>query len=201
MRVNKIPIAIKRDYLFIIFIIALILLFYDGTAILRQLPIGIHNWKQSLHFSMVQNLADGSASFWHPAINNLFNVDHTGRLILEFPLFHQLAAWLIIIFPGLTPVCFRWIMMALTVIGLYHMYRLGLILFKNKISATLLSMLIFAIPLVVFYGGNFLVDVPALLFSFSAIYFLKKTTSDTVGKTLRRPRCFFVLRGYYDFRF
>jgi len=195
MIIDKITGALKRDYLFIILITVLILIFYDGTAILRQLPIGLHNWKQSLHFSMVQNLADGSATFWHPAINNLFNINHTGKLILEFPLFHQLAAWLMIIFPGLTPVCFRWIMMALTIIGLYHIYRLGLILCKNKITATILSLLILAIPLVVFYGGNYLVDVPALLFSFSSIYFLEKNNISYSWKNLVAASLFFCLAG------
>lgn len=164
----------KADILFIILFIILSALFYNGFAELNELPKGFHQWKQSMHFSIIQNYANGSASFWHPAINNLFNADFNGNLILEFPIFHQIAAFIIQIFPSVTPTIFRWIMFLLTFIGFFHAYKLANIILKNKILSILVSLLTYVIPIVVFYSGNYMIDVPAMAFGFSAIYFFEK---------------------------
>ncbi|OFX85743.1 MAG: hypothetical protein A2W99_05790 [Bacteroidetes bacterium GWF2_33_16] len=165
---------IKTDILFLSIFIIFSALFYNGFEELNELPKGFHQWKQSMHFSIIQNYANGSANFLHPAMHNLFNADNTGNLILEFPVFHQIAAFIIRVFPSASPTISRWIMFILTFIGFFHAYKLANILLKNKILSVLASLLTYVIPIVVFYGGNYLVDVPAMAFGFSSIYFFEK---------------------------
>lgn len=164
----------RYDILFILGFLLLSAAFYNGFIELNELPKGMHQWKQSMHFSIIQNYVDGSADFWHPAMNNLFNSDNTGKLILEFPIFHKITASIVAVFPWFTPLLFRWIMFILTFWGFYHAYKLANLVIKNELLAILSSFLVFAIPVVVFYGANYLVDVPAMAFGFSAIYFAER---------------------------
>lgn len=168
---------------------------YAGFTYVQRLPIGIHFWKQSMHFSMIQNYVDGTATFWHPAMNNLFNTDHTGKMILEFPIFHKFAAILIQIFPALTPTIFPWIILILTTIGLYHVYRLNELILNNKKTATVSTLLVFTIPIITFYGANYLVDVPALLFTFSTIYFLERNVRKYNVLNIAGAAFFILLSG------
>ncbi|MGE0078769.1 MAG: hypothetical protein AB7S48_12990 [Bacteroidales bacterium] len=162
------------NILFILGFLFLSAMFYNGFLELNELPKGMHQWKQSMHFSIIQNYIDGSANFWHPAMNNLFNSDNTGKLILEFPIFHKITASVISVFPALSPSLFRWIMLILTFIGFYHAYKLANMVIRNELFAVLSSLLVFAIPVVAFYGANYLVDVPAMAFGFSFIYFAER---------------------------
>lgn len=164
------------DVFFVLGFLFLSAIFYNGFNELSELPKGMHQWKQSMHFSIIQNYTDSTAGFWHPSMNNLFNSDSTGKLILEFPIFHKITATIISFFPDLNPAIFRWIIFILTFIGFYHAYKLAGLILKNELLALLSSFLIFAIPVVVFYGANYLVDVPAMAFGFSAIYFFEKNT-------------------------
>lgn len=162
------------DILFASIFLFLSAIFYNGFMELNELPKGMHQWKQSMHFSIIQNYIDGTAEFWHPAMNNLFNPDNTGKLILEFPIFHQITASIISVFPNLSPSLFRWIMFILSFIGFYHSYKLARAILKNDFFALLSTFLVFAIPVIAFYSANYLVDVPAMAFCFSAIYFFEK---------------------------
>ena len=162
------------DIIFSLGFLFLAAVFYNGFLELNELPKGMHQWKQSMHFSIIQNYLDGSVNFWHPAMNNLFNTDNTGKLILEFPIFHKITASIVAVFPWLSPSLFRWIMFILTFIGFYHAYKLANLVIKNELLAVLTSLLVFAIPVVAFYGANYLVDVPAMAFGFSAIYFAER---------------------------
>ncbi len=167
------------DILFFLGFIFLSALFYNGFTEFSELPKGMHQWKQSMHFSIIQNYIDGTAEFWHPSMNNLFNSDNTGNLILEFPIFHKVTALIIGIFPNLTPSIFRWIMFLLTFLGFYHAFKLACLTLKNKLFAFLSVFLVFAIPVVVFYSANYLIDSTAMAFGFSTIYFFEKNTQKT----------------------
>jgi len=169
----------RYDILFIIGFLFLSAVFYNGFLELNELPKGMHQWKQSMHFSIIQNYVDGSADFWHPAMNNLFNSDNTGKLILEFPIFHKITASIVAVFPWFSPSLFRWIMFILTFLGFFHAYKLANLVIKNELLAALTSFLVFAVPVVAFYGANYLVDVPAMAFGFSAIYFFEKDVQNT----------------------
>lgn len=125
------------DILFALSFLFLSAIFYNGFTELNELPKGMHQWKQSMHFSIIQNYVDGTADFWYPAMNNLFNSDNTGNLILEFPLFHKITASIISVFPSLTPSIFRWIIFILSFIGFYHSYKLGRAILRNDFFALL----------------------------------------------------------------
>lgn len=151
-------------------IIAVSAVFYHGFDYIVTLPGGIHQWKQSMHFSIVQNLADGTATFWHPAIHNLFNADLTGKLILEFPLIHWLASF----FMPDHPVLFRLTVLIITLWGVYHSARLIRLYVAMDCYAVLGSLLFFAVPVLVFYGGTYMVDVAAMALGVSSVYYFER---------------------------
>lgn len=186
---------LRFNILFFVLFIAMTAIFMNGFSELNQIPIGVHAWKLSLHFSMIQNYIDGSAGFWHPAINNLFNFDHTGNLIQEFPIFNQIAAWLVLAFSFLSPTVFRWMMFLLSMIGFYHIYRLNLLILKKNSLSMVSTFLVASMPIIVYYGSNFLVDVPALLFAFSSVYFLERNINIKSNWNIVAAAFFLLLAG------
>ncbi|MDX9695644.1 MAG: glycosyltransferase family 39 protein [Bacteroidales bacterium] len=165
---------IKIDILFVSIFIILSALFYNGFKELNELPKGFHHWKQSMHFSIIQNYTKEDTGFLHPSINNLFNNDNTGNLILEFPILHKITAIIIQVIPFTSPNIFRWLILVLTFIGFFHAYKLANQILNDQILSFFTSLLTFVIPIVVYYGANYLVDVPAMAFGFSTIYYFEK---------------------------
>lgn len=186
---------IRSNGLFLVVFIILSAIIFQGFTYIYHYPYGIHRWKQSMHFSMIQNFVDGSATFFHPAINGLFNPNHTGTLIMEFPIFHWLTALLIKVFPWLTPAIFTWILFLLTALGIFYIYKLAYMVIGNKPLAVFASMFVFSVPIILYYGTNYLVDVPALLFAIDAIYFLEKNQKNPQVKNLIAAGVFLALAG------
>ncbi len=170
----------KNIYEISFFLILLVLssIFYNGFCELLELPKGMHQWKQSLHYSMIVNYISGNTCFWFPEIHDFINPNNTGNLVLEFPVFHFLTAFIVRNIPSATPVLFRWIMFAITIFGYYYMYKLSDKHLNNKKISLLITFLSYVIPVVVFYGASFMVDVQAMALAFPAIYFFEKNLSN-----------------------
>lgn len=193
--VKRIISQVKPHIAYLFLILCISALFYNGFSYLNELPQGMHFWKQTLHFSMIQNYVNSDVPLWHPEINNLFNGDSTGKLILEFPVLHKATALLIQVFPFVSPVIFRWLIFLLTMIGFFHIYKLGILILKEKLYAILSTLLVFVIPIITYYGANYLVDVPAMVFSFSTIYFLEKNNVKKSNWNLIAAALFLFLSG------
>lgn len=177
--------------LFLGVVIVLSLLFYNGFSDLTRLPMGIHQWKQSMNFSIAKNLSDSSASFFHPAMDNLFNSDNTGRLVLEFPVIHWLASFFMPTFPF----AFRIITFIILLAGIFLAFRLVYTILNDYVLSSLVVLLFFTIPIIIFYGASYLVDVPAMIFGIAAVYFWEQYRLKLRGSYFIYGAILFTLSG------
>jgi hypothetical protein len=67
---------------------------------------------------------------------------------------------------------FKLVQVIILFLGLYALFHSLKYLIKNQFMAAFVSLLVFTSPMVVFYGPNFLPDVPSLSFVFIAWYFI-----------------------------
>jgi hypothetical protein len=61
----------NKLYLGFSFIVIILFLIYGFSHFLKM-PYGIHQWRQSMNFSMALNYHNNLSSFLHPTIHNLF---------------------------------------------------------------------------------------------------------------------------------
>lgn len=89
----------------------------------------------------------------------------------EFPIIYFVVAkiWEV---TGYNLFIFRLVQVLILFAGLLLLFRSLQVLFNNKLWAGFVSLLLFTSPMMVFYGPNFLPDVPALSFVFIAWFFV-----------------------------
>ncbi|GIV44695.1 MAG: hypothetical protein KatS3mg035_1818 [Bacteroidia bacterium] len=178
--------------LFLLIIFLLTLLIYNGTRHFVMLPYGIHQWRQSMNYSIIQNFQEPHTHFFKPAMDNLLNPDNTGYLILEFPIFQ----WLISFLPREYFPYFRWLIYLSSLSGLYFAFQWSYQILKNFYLALASILIIFFTPLFLFYNANYFVDLPAILWSISAVYFWKKATDENFSpKSMGIGTIFYTLAG------
>ena len=145
---------------FILFIAILALcLFYDYPAMLHGVPQGAHVWRQSDCMAMTQNYQQFNLPFLQPATYNLQSVN--GNVAGEFPVFYFIAAQ----FKNAV-FALRFIHTIIFFAGILATYFIAFYFLQRRFLSMLCPMLLFTSPLLVFYGNNFLSDVPALSFAF-----------------------------------
>lgn len=169
----------QKNLIFILIIFVLSIIIYNGTRHFVMLPYGIHQWRQSMNYSIIQNFQESHTNFWKPAIDNLLNPDNTGYLILEFPILQ----WLISFLPRDYFPYFRWLIYLCSLSGLYFAYQWSYQILKNFFLALTNTLILFFIPLFLFYNANYFVDLPAILWSITAVYFWNKSISDNNFKS------------------
>lgn len=134
---------------------------------LFELPKGIHAWKQSMHFSIVKNYAEGFSNFFQPMMDNLFNQDNTGNLIQEFPILNYIASFFFKDFPFSLKI----INTIIFLIGLYFTFRLCNHFISDWILSLLITLNLMFIPVIFYYGISYIVDVSALFIGIMSVYF------------------------------
>ena len=110
--------------------------------------------------------------FFHPEMHNQFcDNGQSGKAVGEFPIIYYTVAQIWKIF-GPQEWIFRFIQTIILFAGLWCLMQIMVFLTKNWTWSVIGSLLLFTSPMVVFYGPNFLPDVPGLAFVFIAWYFL-----------------------------
>lgn len=116
---------------------------------------GAHVWRQSDCVAMTLNYHQFDLPFLEPACYNLQS--DGGRVAGEFPVFYFIAAQ------------FDKPLMALRVMhtlllfgGIIAVYFIAFHFLQRRLLSLFCSIIVFTSPLLVFYGNNFLTDVPAL---------------------------------------
>ena len=146
--------------LIILFIaIFAISLFYNYPSMLHCVPQGAHVWRQSDCMAMTQNYQQFNLPFLQPATYNLQSVN--GNVAGEFPVFYFIAAQ----FKN-AAFTLRLIHTIVFLSGIFAAYFIAFYFLQRRFLAIVCSLLLFTSPLLVFYGNNFLSDVPALSFAF-----------------------------------
>ncbi len=145
-------------YILLVAVIA-VCIFYNYPSMLHLLPQGSHLWRQADCMAMTQNYQQFNLPFLQPEIYNLQSVN--GKVVGEFPVFYFMAAQ----FKN-AAFALRLIHSVIFLAGILSTYFIAFYFLQRRFLSFVCSLLLFTSPLLVFYGNNFLSDVPALSFAF-----------------------------------
>ncbi|HUM52616.1 MAG TPA: hypothetical protein PK431_12410 [Chitinophagales bacterium] len=149
----------KHIGFFLLFIAILaISIFYAYPKMLQLLPQGSHLWRQADCMAMTSNYKQFQLPFLQSATYNLQSVN--GNVAGEFPLFYFLAAKF-----SNPDYALRCMHTSILFIGILSVYFIAFYFLERTLLSIFCALLIFTSPLLVFYGNNFLSDVPALFFA------------------------------------
>lgn len=126
---------------------------------LHMLPQGSHWWRQADCMAMTWNYKQFHVPFFQPAIYNLQSTN--GNVAGEFPLFYFIAAQF-----SNPELALRLMHSIIFLCGILAVYFIAFYFLKRTLLSVFCSILLFTSPLLVFYGNNFLSDVPALSCAF-----------------------------------
>lgn len=146
-------------FLILLISILCIALFYGYPHIGLLLPQGSHIWRQADCLAMAQNYRQFHLPFFQPETYNLQS--YNGKVSGEFPLFYFLAACF-----SNTALALRIFHTFLFLCGIIATYFIAFRFLRRQLLSVFCALLMFSSPLLVFYGNNFLSDVPALSASF-----------------------------------
>ncbi len=149
----------KHIGFFLLFIaIIAISIFYAYPKMLQLLPQGSHLWRQADCMAMTWNYKQFQLPFLQSACYNLQSIN--GNVAGEFPVFYFLAAKF-----SDTEFALRLIHTIIFLSGILSVYFISFYFLERTLLSIFCALLIFTSPLLVFYGNNFLSDVPALSFA------------------------------------
>jgi Dolichyl-phosphate-mannose-protein mannosyltransferase len=132
--------------------------FYQYPSIWQMPPQGSHLWRQTDCMAMVWNYKLYDLPFFQPATFNLQSLH--GNVAGEFPVFYYIAAQF-----ERPEFVLRLLHTIIFISGILSVYFIAFYFLKNTWLAVVSTLLLFTSPLLVFYGNNFLSDVPAWSFA------------------------------------
>lgn len=166
------PKLIKGGTFTLLFLI--LSLFYGYHNTLFYAPQSVHIWRQTNSLSLAMNYYQDNLPFLKPEMHNHFpEGGYSGKSVGEFPVIYYLVAMLWKIF-GYHIWIFKLVHLLIFYFGLLSLFLTLKKLFQNNYWAGFLSLIVFTSPMIIFYGPNFLPDVPALAFVFMAWYFMSR---------------------------
>lgn len=156
----------KTNDTFIALVILFIAVFaisflYQYAAMWQLLPQGAHVWRQADCMAMAQNYQQFHLPFFTPATYNLQSIN--GNVAGEFPLFYYIAAQF-----SNPAFALRFMHTFVFLGGIFAVHFIAFYFLQRRLLAIICALFMFTSPLLVFYGNNFLSDVPALSISFMA---------------------------------
>ena len=158
--------------IFFLLIFSLTIFYYGLNKLIFAPPQSVHVWRQTNSVSLAQNYYEDNLPLFKPEMHNQFcDGGGSGRSVGEFPLIYYTVAQLWKVFGNNIGV-FRLFQLLIQFLGLLALFHGLNFLIKNKFWSAFISLLLFTSPMVVFYGSNFLPDVPSLSFIFIAWFFL-----------------------------
>jgi hypothetical protein len=160
----------KRAVVTLFVILSLQALFYKYWPTFKQPGVSMHAWRQADCLSFAYCFYDGSGTFLEPAVNNIGG-SARGKCASDFPLIQYLVGkiWHI---TGVTPIVFRLITLILTFLGLFHVFKLLNLLFKeNYLLSICLTTFLFTSPILSYYGVSVISDMHALSMSFVGLFY------------------------------
>lgn len=158
--------------------------FFDG-------PGGIHYIRQTDSLAFIDHYVDNGYNFFKPGTLNLDS--EKGNAACEFPVLYYFISFL---YGGFGKHYFflRLINLLISIIGLYHLFKLGQKLFKDDVYALLLPFFLFTSTVFNYYIFNFLPDVTALGMTFVGWNLCYNEFGQKKPKW-SRPFLFFTLAG------
>lgn len=162
--------------------ITVLTLLYDYPETLFKRPQSIHNWRQCDGASIALNYYQEGMHFFRPQTHMLYSDNYTTGYSApsEIPFLYYFVAILYKIF-GYHEFLFRGVNLLIFYVGLFYLFRLADAVLKDMVYATVVTLLIFSAPVLVYYANNYMPNTVALSFSFIGwyyfhSYYIKKTT-------------------------
>ncbi len=198
-RCNKMKIAKKTDSKLhvIVFVILLIIMsfFYKYQTIISYRPQSVHAWRQADCATQVLNYAQKDMNIAKPQMHALVSDGFTeGYCVAEAPIIFYFSAIFYKIF-GNNEIIYRIINTLLFFLGLFYLYKKYSYILRDNQWAIMLSLMLFASPLFVYYGNNFISNVSALSFTIVAWFFFFVYVRKQKEKHFALSILFFTISG------
>jgi len=177
------------DILFL-FILVIAFFFLGYHDVFFSEPFGIHFMRQTDSLSFASNYYNHGFKFFSPELYNLKNID--AKAACEFPITYYITSLLYGAF-GKHFFIQRLVHLLIAYFGLFCIYRLALLILKNKIYAILIGIIVFTSTVFNYYAFNYLPDTPALGFTFAGWYFFYKFLNNEKKSSLILMFIFFTL--------
>jgi len=170
-----------------------IALLYDYDRILFEPPQSIHQWRQADCLSLTTNYYQDKNPFFKPSMHYL-GIDGTGQTVSDFPIIYYLVAkiWAI---TGKEVWVYRFVVLLLFFLGLLALMKAIELEIRNSIAGIFVGLLLFTSPVLVYYGSNFLMNIPAFSFACLGLYQFFKFKSTGFNKYLWWLGIFYLLAG------
>ena len=152
--------GLKR-FIFLVVVLLVLSIIYDYPSVLHYLPQGSHLWRQTYSMDMALNYKLYHLPFLQPEVSNLLSIN--GKAAAEFPLFYFISSKF-----NNPEFVLRLIHSILFLSGIIAAFYIAYYFLKDFFLSTFTALLLFTSPLLVFYGNNFLSDVPALSLAYIA---------------------------------
>lgn len=144
-------------------IIGLMAFFYNYHQTIFKGPMSRHQWRQADALSMTKNYLEGSGNFLDTQIH--FQHLGEGHGVGEFPIIYYLNAGMWKVF-GEYPFFPRMVTFVFLLLGLAAIQRIAFRFTQDLFWSWTVPVALFCAPLFVYYGNNFLVNIPALALVF-----------------------------------
>jgi hypothetical protein len=160
---------------FIYIILILLAIYYSIFEIILLPAQGAHLWRQADCLAMVWNYKIFNATFFLPQMFNLISTE--GKGVAEFPIFYFISAQF-----KQPEIILKWLHALLLFWASIRFYKLSNYFLNNTFYAICAVILLLSSPFIIFYGINFLSDVPAFCFVIIAFsfYFNKHHTKKQI---------------------
>lgn len=169
-------------------------LLYNFQESLGYRPTSIHQWRNCVSASVAWNYAY-QGEFLHPRTHNLQADSLTSDIsVTEFPVLYYTVGMLYRVF-GTHEIIFRLVQILIGFTGLFFLFRLGLLLYRNILYALIPPLVIFTSPIYVYYINNFIPDAPSLSIACIAFYFFYLYNSNGKSRDFLLSMGFFTLAG------
>ena len=188
----KTKLWLHKNYIFFILIIVLFFV-YNYNDIISLRPRAIHQWRQTDCLSITQNYYAEGMHFFSPSIHWIGDKGDS-KTVSEFPIIYYVVAFLWKVF-GKHEYIFRAINLFIAFLGLFYLFKLIRVIFKNIFWAMVIVLLLFSSPIFVYYANNFIINIPAFSLVLPGWYFFYKFYKENKNKYLYISFLFFLIAG------
>ncbi len=160
----------NNTYLILFLLVVVVSLFVavDGIRIAQFPPRSVHAFRQGDCLAYTKTYYQHNSSFFLPATYNL--IGEEGKVASEFPILYYLSAKLCRIL-GFNYWILRGVTFLCYVIGLCYLFLCVRFWIKNPLLALFPVLVLATSPFYYYYAVNYLPNVPAISFSFVALYY------------------------------
>ncbi|PKP51931.1 MAG: hypothetical protein CVT92_11360 [Bacteroidetes bacterium HGW-Bacteroidetes-1] len=168
----------------ILFVFILLVLLSAGLyySHIQRFPSHFHAWTQSDRLALAVGFVDNGLNPFLPATNNLHPkyppskplISEKGITSVDFPLIEYLTALVMKIYGGNVPFVFRVIVLLIGLMGLLFLFALFRSVGASFYLSLLSTLFVFSAPVYTYYLNGFIPSIPALSFTFIALYYYSR---------------------------